>query len=131
MKKLILVALIGMGLSLNAQSQCEGKKHRGAEFSPEEHARRELVKMRDHLNLNDQQIKEIEPLLIAHHKEMMAQKEAAKLRRTELKSKLQDILSDEQELKMKEMHQARKERRKKERLEHREHRRKMVEPEQD
>lgn len=104
--------LLGLGLSFGAQAQHHEEMRKGAEYSPEEHAKRELIRMRDHLNLNEDQIKEISPLLIAHHKEMAAQKEAMRLRRLELKTKMQDLLTDDQEEKLKELHQERRKMRK-------------------
>lgn len=106
MKKLVLMMVFGLGFSLVAQAQSRDRM-RGADVSPEERTKQQIQKMRDALALTDQQILDLEPILLQHHKEMFLKREemrahhkAMKKDMEALKAELKQVLSEEQVEKM-------------------------------
>lgn len=107
MKKLVFALALGIfALPVFAQ---EGPRD-GADRSPEERAKMMVRKMAEELNLNDDQIEAIKPLLVEFHKERAEAKQADKKRHEEMREKLATILTEEQ---MEKLEAKMKERRKK------------------
>lgn len=115
MKKLVFALTFGL-LSMPIFAQ-EAAKDRRADVSPEERAQKMVRKMAEHLNLNDEQIQELQPLLLKFHQEEMARREAHKKSREELKAEMADILDEEQMAKMEKMHEKRRSKMRKQRRE--------------
>lgn len=122
MKTLVWFIFLGLSLSLRAQE----KETKGTDLSPEARTEIQLIKMREHLALSEAQIKEIQPLLERHHRDISLHKEQLRSARQEMKSKkeslhaeLKEILDAEQFQKLEEHRKHHKEGAKK----HRERRR--------
>lgn len=107
MKNVVIALVFGM-LSLPILAQ-EGPRD-GAKRSPEERAKMMVQKMAESLDLNEDQIEKISPLLIEFHKERAKAHEAEKKSHEDLREKLASILSEDQ---MEKLDQKMKERRKK------------------
>lgn len=115
MKKLVFALALGF-LSMPIFAQ-EAPRDRKADVSPEERAQKMVRKMAEHLNLNDEQILELQPLLLKFHQEEMARREAHKESREELKTEMADILDEEQMAKLEKMHEKRRKKMRKHRHE--------------
>ncbi len=100
MKKLVLALMLGcFSLPIFAQDGI----HRKADISPEDRAAKMVRKMAEQLNLNDDQIKDLQPVLLKFHQAEAEAQEERKERRNALKADMEKILTEEQMAKMDEM----------------------------
>lgn len=101
MKKLVL-ALMAVVLSLPAMAQEGPKKHHHEKLSKEERVAQRLEKMTKHLQLSEEQRKELEPLLLSFHQEEEQSRADRHERKEKLKAEMANILDEKQWAKMEE-----------------------------
>lgn len=105
MKKLVLILMMAV-FALPAMAQ----HHHGekADRTPEKRLEMKLRKMAEHLNLNDEQIAQIKPLMAAHQQKEQAHRQEAKAMREAFKADLAKVLSEEQMQELDKLHEKRK-----------------------
>jgi len=108
MKKLVIALALGM-FSLPIFAQEHARNHDEV-VSPEERTKVMVEKMTKHLDLSEDQVKALQPLLLDFHKNESQSREDRKERKEALKADLAEILDEEQ---MKKFESKMKHRRKK------------------
>lgn len=106
MKKLVFALALGF-LSMPIFAQESRRPDHKADMSPEARTEEMVKKMTKELNLNEEQVLQLQPLLLDFHKEEMASREVHKQRREDLKTELSEILDEKQMAKMEKRHQRR------------------------
>jgi len=105
MKKLVLILMMaGFVIPATAQHHHRDK----ADRSPEKRIEMKLRKMAEHLNLNDEQIAEIKPLMEQLQEKEEAHRKAGKEMHEAFKADLAEVLSDEQMEELEKRHEKRK-----------------------
>ncbi len=110
MRRIVLSMAFFLGLGLSAFAQTGG--HHGHErLTAEERVEKQTARMEEHLGLSAEQVAAIQPILLAHHQKMDAQRSEAKQLREErrgamqsLKLELEKVLDEEQMQKLEELH---------------------------
>lgn len=86
MKKVILVAMLVIGISTFAQER-KPREGRGEMLTPEQMAEKRVEKMKKDLNLTDKQAQQIRELSLAQAEKMKAYKEERKAKKEEMRNR--------------------------------------------
>lgn len=116
MKKLVFALALSLFTAPIFAQQGPGDK---ADRTPEERIEMRLRRMAEQLNLSDEQIEAVKPILQDFHQAEAKAREEQKARREEVKEKLSEVLSEEQ---MSQLEKMRVDRREKGRGMHKKHR---------
>lgn len=106
MKKQLLVFCLFFITAITTASAQEMKRK---EVTPEERATKRATMLKQKLNLNDKQVKELEVLFVNQEKEMETIKEEMRKQRDSYEKSLSNIFTPEQMKQFKEMQNERKE----------------------
>lgn len=106
MKKQLLVFCLFFVTAITTASAQEMKRK---EVTPEERATKRATMLKQKLNLNDKQVKELEVLFVNQEKEMETIKEEMRKQRDSYEKSLSNIFTPEQMKQFKEMQNERKE----------------------
>lgn len=106
MKKQLLVFCLFFVTAITTTSAQEMKRK---EVTPEERATKRATMLKQKLNLNDKQVKELEVLFVNQEKEMETIKEEMRKQRDSYEKSLSNIFTPEQMKQFKEMQNERKE----------------------
>ena len=106
MKKQLLVFCLFFVTAITTASAQEMKRK---EVTPEERATKRAAMLKQKLNLNDKQVKELEVLFVDQEKEMESIKEQMRKQRDSYEKSLSNIFTPDQMKQFKEMQNERKE----------------------
>ena len=106
MKKQLLVFCLFFVTAITTASAQEAKRK---EITPEERATKRAAMLKQKLNLNDKQVKELEVLFVDQEKEMEVIKEQMRKQRESYEKSLSNIFTPEQMTQFKEAQNERKE----------------------
>ena len=106
MKKQLLVLCLFFVTAITTASAQEAKRK---EITPEERATKRAAMLKQKLNLNDKQVKELEVLFVDQEKEMEVIKEQMRKQRESYEKSLSNIFTPEQMKQFKEAQNERKE----------------------
>lgn len=106
MKKQLLVFCLFFVTAITTASAQEAKRK---EITPEERATKRAAMLKQKLNLNDKQVKELEVLFVDQEKEMESIKELMRKQRESYEKSLSNIFTPEQMKQFKEAQNERKE----------------------
>lgn len=106
MKKLVLALAIGLFSVPSFAQDCP--PHCKEDLSAEQQARKMALRMAARLELSDEQIKELQPVLEEFQKKELQARAEGKQRKEELKSDLAEILDEEQMAKLEKKMEQRK-----------------------
>lgn len=106
MKKQLLVLCLFFITAITTASAQEAKRK---EVTPEERATKRAIMLKQKLNLNDKQVKDLEVLFVSQEKEMESVKEQMRKQRESYEKSLSTIFTPEQMKQFKEMQNERKE----------------------
>ncbi len=106
MKKQLLVICLFFVTAITTASAQEMKRK---EVTPEERATKRAAMLKQKLNLNDKQVKELEVLFVDQEKEMESIKEQMRKQRDSYEKSLSNIFTPEQMKQFKEVQNERKE----------------------
>ncbi|MFM2156119.1 MAG: hypothetical protein RL516_868 [Bacteroidota bacterium] len=106
MKKQLLVFCLFFVTAITTASAQETKRK---EVTPEERATKRAIMLKQKLNLNDKQVKDLEVLFVNQEKEMELVKEQMRKQRESYEKSLSNIFTPEQMKQFKEMQNERKE----------------------
>lgn len=106
MKKQLLVLCLFFVTAITTASAQETKRK---EITPEERATKRAAMLKQKLNLNDKQVKELEVLFVDQEKEMESIKEMMRKQRESYEKSLSNIFTPEQMKQFKEAQNERKE----------------------
>ena len=106
MKKQLLVFCLFFVTAITTASAQEAKRK---EITPEERATKRAAMLKQKLNLNDKQVKELEVLFVDQEKEMEVIKEQMRKQRESYEKSLSNIFTPEQMKQFKEAQNERKE----------------------
>lgn len=107
MKKQILILWLFLATAIANTASAQEMKRK--EVTPEERATKRATMLKQKLNLNDKQVKELEVLFVKQDKEMDAIKEQMRKQREAYEKDLSNIFTPEQMKQFKEMQNERKE----------------------
>ena len=106
MKKQLLVLCLFFITAITTASAQEAKRK---EVTPEDRATKRAIMLKQKLNLNDKQVKDLEVLFVNQEKEMELVKEQMRKQRESYEKSLSNIFTPEQMKQFKEMQNERKE----------------------
>jgi hypothetical protein len=106
MKKQLLVLCLFFITAITTASAQEAKRK---EVTPEDRATKRAIMLKQKLNLNDAQVKDLEVLFVNQEKEMELVKEQMRKQRESYEKSLSNIFTPEQMKQFKEMQNERKE----------------------
>jgi hypothetical protein len=106
MKKQLLVLCLFFTTAITTASAQEAKRK---EVTPEDRATKRAIMLKQKLNLNDKQVKDLEVLFVNQEKEMESVKEQMRKQRESYEKSLSNIFTPEQMKQFKEMQNERKE----------------------
>jgi hypothetical protein len=106
MKKQLLVLCLFFITVITTASAQEAKRK---EVTPEDRATKRAIMLKQKLNLNDKQVKDLEVLFVSQEKEMESVKEQMRKQRESYEKSLSNIFTPEQMKQFKEMQNERKE----------------------
>jgi hypothetical protein len=106
MKKQLLVLCLFFITAITTASAQEAKRK---EATPEDRATKRAIMLKQKLNLNDKQVKDLEVLFVNQEKEMELVKEQMRKQRESYEKSLSNIFTPEQMKQFKEMQNERKE----------------------
>jgi hypothetical protein len=106
MKKQLLVLCLFIVTAITTASAQEMKRK---EVTPEDRATKRAAMLKQKLNLNDKQVKDLEVLFVNQEKEMESVKEQMRKQRESYEKSLSNIFTPEQMKQFKEMQNERKE----------------------
>ena len=106
MKKQLLVLCLFLTTAITTASAQEAKRK---EVTPEDRATKRAIMLKQKLNLNDTQVKDLEVLFVNQEKEMELVKEQMRKQRESYEKSLSNIFTPEQMKQFKEMQNERKE----------------------
>jgi hypothetical protein len=106
MKKQLLVLCLFLTTAITTASAQEAKRK---EVTPEDRATKRAIMLKQKLNLNDKQVKDLEVLFVNQEKEMELVKEQMRKQRESYEKSLSNIFTPEQMKQFKEMQNERKE----------------------
>jgi hypothetical protein len=106
MKKQLLVLCLFFITAITTASAQEAKRK---EVTPEDRATKRAIMLKQKLNLNDKQVKDLEVLFVSQEKEMESVKEQMRKQRESYEKSLSNIFTPEQMKQFKEMQNERKE----------------------
>ena len=110
MKKLIIAAVLMIGMTSFAQERTPGEKgHKTERLSPEQRNEKHLKKLTSELNLNEKQQKEIGAILAEQSSKREENKEERKAQMQANGAKIKAVLTPEQTKKWEEMKAKKKE----------------------